>query len=567
MGQYVGARYVPDVTGNSYDPTQAYENLVVVDNGMGTSYISRKPVPAGIPLTNTEYWAIYGAANGAIINLQNQIDQIKDGFVTLDMFGAVGDGVTDDTAAVITALTDGANVLGDPSKTYLVSGGHEISTANIAVIGLHIKADCANNTDTDYYGACLKFTGDNLTFIDLAITGQYNHGFVMTGDNIMVVSSDFEGTQPDTVTPPEPAGTSSKPIVALEIHGTTNALVENCKFHDIHNDGANVARGLLFAGHFSNCTVNNSVFDTVTAYEDGDALQFINEYREHTHSRAVNCSFFKCSKRCIKLQARGVIIDGAHYDDVGLSPAITPSTALIALFESDITIKNCYLATDTTPINIIISTLEAAGETYEHCTISNNKLVNMLGDQTGVIETKQNYNDIKVISNEIIGAHDTPLGGGTQYNLAFKIGQNNTANDILIAENDIDCGQIFGDFANSGLGNFTIVNNTFKGDYGIIQNASSNGNGVVVGNNWYAYYNENTNYNQKTLVSQYLTDVVAKNNAVPSNYRDYMPVVGPSNRRPTSNVYDGYMFVDTTLNKPLWYINGSWYDATGTIVA
>lgn len=81
MGQYVGARYVPDVTGDTYDPTQAYENLVVVDNGMGTSYISRKPVPAGTPLTDTEYWAIYGASNGAIINLQNQIDDMNDGSI------------------------------------------------------------------------------------------------------------------------------------------------------------------------------------------------------------------------------------------------------------------------------------------------------------------------------------------------------------------------------------------------------------------------------------------------------------------------------------------------------
>ena len=81
MGQYVGARYVPDVTGTTHDPTQSYENLVVVDNGMGTSYISRKPVPPGIPLTDTEYWAIYGASNGAIIYLQNQINDMNDGTV------------------------------------------------------------------------------------------------------------------------------------------------------------------------------------------------------------------------------------------------------------------------------------------------------------------------------------------------------------------------------------------------------------------------------------------------------------------------------------------------------
>lgn len=74
--QYVGARYVPRFTG-LYDATQQYEALDVVDNGSGTSYIAKKTVPAGTPLTNTDYWFIYGASSGAIINLQNQIGDLS----------------------------------------------------------------------------------------------------------------------------------------------------------------------------------------------------------------------------------------------------------------------------------------------------------------------------------------------------------------------------------------------------------------------------------------------------------------------------------------------------------
>ena len=74
--EYVGARYVPKFMG-TYDATQIYEALCVVDNGLGTSYISKIPTPAGTPLTDTDYWAIYGATSGAIINLQNQIDDIN----------------------------------------------------------------------------------------------------------------------------------------------------------------------------------------------------------------------------------------------------------------------------------------------------------------------------------------------------------------------------------------------------------------------------------------------------------------------------------------------------------
>ena len=76
MRQYIGARYVPKFMG-TYDATQIYEALSVVDNGFGTSYISKVPTPANTPLTDTNYWAIYGASSGAIINLQNQIDNIE----------------------------------------------------------------------------------------------------------------------------------------------------------------------------------------------------------------------------------------------------------------------------------------------------------------------------------------------------------------------------------------------------------------------------------------------------------------------------------------------------------
>ena len=76
MRQYIGARYVPRFLG-AYDNTQQYEALDVVDNGSGTSYIARKTVPANTPLTNTEYWFIYGASSGAILALQDRMDQAE----------------------------------------------------------------------------------------------------------------------------------------------------------------------------------------------------------------------------------------------------------------------------------------------------------------------------------------------------------------------------------------------------------------------------------------------------------------------------------------------------------
>lgn len=53
--RYVGARYVPIVVG-SWDNGSRYEALSVVMY-QGDSYISKIPVPAGIDITNTGYWA------------------------------------------------------------------------------------------------------------------------------------------------------------------------------------------------------------------------------------------------------------------------------------------------------------------------------------------------------------------------------------------------------------------------------------------------------------------------------------------------------------------------------
>lgn len=74
--QYIGARYVPGFKG-TYSATTVYEALDVVDDGLGTSYIAKVPTPAGTPLTDTNYWMVYGSSNGAIINLQNRMTAVE----------------------------------------------------------------------------------------------------------------------------------------------------------------------------------------------------------------------------------------------------------------------------------------------------------------------------------------------------------------------------------------------------------------------------------------------------------------------------------------------------------
>lgn len=109
MHTYIGARYVPNFTG-TYDPTQSYEAMDVVDNGSGTSYIAKVPTPAGTPLTDTDHWFLYGSTSGAIVQLQNDMIQAQNDIGALqgDMTQAQND---------ITALH---NEIVNPARTFAV---------------------------------------------------------------------------------------------------------------------------------------------------------------------------------------------------------------------------------------------------------------------------------------------------------------------------------------------------------------------------------------------------------------------------------------------------------------
>lgn len=81
--QYIGARYVPQFFKNpdgSWDWMQGfqYEPLTIVKYGENT-YTSKSLVPAnvGSPNLNPEYWANTGNYNGAIVDLNNKINNIQ----------------------------------------------------------------------------------------------------------------------------------------------------------------------------------------------------------------------------------------------------------------------------------------------------------------------------------------------------------------------------------------------------------------------------------------------------------------------------------------------------------
>lgn len=86
MPRYVGNRCIPMPMGN-WERNKEYENLSVVLASNGDSYISKKNVPKGIELSNTEYWAISSRFNAQLETQKQRIDNIvalPDGSTTGD---------------------------------------------------------------------------------------------------------------------------------------------------------------------------------------------------------------------------------------------------------------------------------------------------------------------------------------------------------------------------------------------------------------------------------------------------------------------------------------------------
>ena len=78
--QYIGARYVPkffaDENGDpSWRDSIPYEALTIVMY-LGNSYTSKKAVPIGVQIDNTEYWVLTGAYNAQVEQYREEVENL-----------------------------------------------------------------------------------------------------------------------------------------------------------------------------------------------------------------------------------------------------------------------------------------------------------------------------------------------------------------------------------------------------------------------------------------------------------------------------------------------------------
>ena len=110
--QYIGARYVPLFANPmQWDSTREYEPLTIVQYE-GNSYTSRQAVPAGISITNEQFWAITGNYNAQVEAYRREV-QTFNGRITANEqaitaiqteIGELSETVTDNYETLETAI-------------------------------------------------------------------------------------------------------------------------------------------------------------------------------------------------------------------------------------------------------------------------------------------------------------------------------------------------------------------------------------------------------------------------------------------------------------------------------
>lgn len=146
--QYIGARYVPLIgrKGESsaiWDNSAPYEPLTVVTY-QGDSYTSRQSVPAGIAITNTDYWVKTGDYNAQVAsysqqvtNLQSNVSAVEDALPVADFSG------TNTVKAAIDGIAD-VLPLSEFDSVNTVKAAIDAASGGIVTDVDEIKDDIAN---------------------------------------------------------------------------------------------------------------------------------------------------------------------------------------------------------------------------------------------------------------------------------------------------------------------------------------------------------------------------------------------------------------------------------------
>jgi len=269
-------------------PLAGTESIPIVQSGVT---VRATAVNVGAAATYTATGT--GAVSRLVSSKLGDVVSVKD-------FGAVGDGVTDDTAAIQNAfnsLTSGGTVTFENGKTYMIDGAYlplqtifggvkptsgtviEGNNATLKVIASSAIGYCVLNLNavSNIVINDLNIQGDVGRHI--GTTGEFGHGLMVMGcDNVVLNNLFITLCWGDAVLFSE----------YTHVNGNTNVDVNNCEFVDCRRQGVSVVD--LTNGTFTGCSFRNIGATAATSPAAGVDLE-----PDYVGAQASNITFIGCT--------------------------------------------------------------------------------------------------------------------------------------------------------------------------------------------------------------------------------------------------------------------------------
>lgn len=234
--QYVGARYVPKFSDPiEWNQQRSYEALEIVTY-LGTSYTSKKPVPVGIEIGNTEYWVITGNYNAQVEQYRQETVALRNSMVTrrITDYGA-STKLNDNTAYIQNAIDECAEngwALYVPIGTFKTTG--LIAKDGLVLFGVDMNMSILHFTSGGFTGNPGNhnfFNGgliENLTILGNNVDNQTGFDFCMITSRInKCIARNFKGYGFD-MRDPESVDVYQPLVNNGEAHGLSNCSASFC---------------------------------------------------------------------------------------------------------------------------------------------------------------------------------------------------------------------------------------------------------------------------------------------------------------------------------------------------
>lgn len=244
---------------------------------------------------------------------------IQNAWVNVKDFGAVGDGVANDTAAISAAMASvSSGTLFFPAGEYLISSTEAsplvFSASNASVVGY--GATIKNSASRSF--AAFGVSGSNVCVEGVAFDGlntSLGCLFVSdTAENVTIANCEIKNFAQQT-------GDATFAVGVLVKNGSKNTVIRGCHIHDIQASVTGIARGVLGSGYgtaqtkFDGLTVSDCLFEDIGPTSDGDAIVFQPDTAtDEVFGTISNCTFRRVAKRAAKLQGSKCSVLGGFYE-------------------------------------------------------------------------------------------------------------------------------------------------------------------------------------------------------------------------------------------------------------